>query len=152
MTDALPRAGIPLDKPAYSILEVCEVLEIGRNSGYGAARQNLIPTITIGRTKRVPGNWLREQLRLSATGAPTLVAPTERAEPERVTSDDEAERRAAFAAWCERTAQRLLKLPKLDKALRARIERHMTTHDWIARDGVELNALLKKYADALAKL
>ena len=54
-----------LESETYSIEEACVILGIGRASGYKAAQTGELPTITIGRLRRVP----RAKLQAMLTGA-----------------------------------------------------------------------------------
>jgi hypothetical protein len=134
MPDVLP----PLDKPAFTVLETCALFAVGRSAGYEAVKEKRWPSIGIGRTLRVPGQWVREQLGITVQPAP----------------DDIDRRVAAFGSWCDRSAKQLLRLPPdlLGKSRRADIERHLDRHDWIDGDHVWISELLHKLADHLARL
>jgi hypothetical protein len=155
ITDA---KAIDLNKAAFSIPEACSLFDVGRNTGYEAARLRRWPVIQVGdRTLRIPGTWVRQQLGLdeSAQPAPAAVQSEVTAEPAPVSQpDDRAARAEAFGAWCDRSAKQLLRLPPdlLGKSRRQEIERHLDRHDWIDGDHVWISELLHKFAEHLARL
>ena len=54
-----------LSKPTMSIPETGKALGIeSRNGSYEAAKRGEIPTVQVGRLKRVPTIWTRKQLML----------------------------------------------------------------------------------------
>ena len=53
-----------LSKPTCSLPEAGSALGVGRNPAYEAAKRGEIPTVQIGRLKRVPTSWLRRVLGL----------------------------------------------------------------------------------------
>ena len=56
----------PPPRPTISVPEAGDMLGIGRNSAYEAAKRGDIPTIRIGRLLRVP--WVAFQRMLGGTG------------------------------------------------------------------------------------
>jgi hypothetical protein len=59
-----------LSRPTTSVPEAGMILGIlCKNTAYAAAVKGDIPTIKIGRQKRVPTSWLRKQLGLDSTTA-----------------------------------------------------------------------------------
>ena len=61
MTHTIDKA--PHPRPTISVPEAGEMLGIGRNSAYEAARRGDIPTIRIGKLLRVPWIPLQRLLR-----------------------------------------------------------------------------------------
>jgi len=54
-----------LDKPTASIPETGRTLGIGKNASYEAANRGDIPTIKIGKKRRVATTWIKNKLGLS---------------------------------------------------------------------------------------
>jgi hypothetical protein len=50
------------DTPTTNIPIAAELLGVGRNQGYEAARRGEIPTIALGKRRVVPTAWLRRVL------------------------------------------------------------------------------------------
>jgi excisionase family DNA binding protein len=59
----------PLSRLTYSIPEVAELLDIGRNAAYDAAKSGDIPTIRIGKTIRAPKALIDRMLGLGGEAA-----------------------------------------------------------------------------------
>jgi len=155
MTNGMAKKSVDLDKPALTIPEACLAFGINRATGYAAARQKRWPVVQVGdRTMRVPGAWVRQQLGLLDLAQPAQ--PDGKVEPTRQPrlADDRAARAEAFGHWCERAARDLLRLPPqlLGNALRTDLQNHLDRHDWIERDTVWLNELLRKFQDHIARL
>jgi hypothetical protein len=53
----------PIEKLTGTIAEACEVLNIGRNQGYEAARRGQIPVMEIGKRKIVQWQKFLRQVR-----------------------------------------------------------------------------------------
>jgi hypothetical protein len=59
-----------LAKPTATLPEVGRVVfDLGRNASYEAAKRGDIPTVQIGRIKRVPTAWVRKALGLDPASA-----------------------------------------------------------------------------------
>jgi hypothetical protein len=55
-----------LSQPTVSIVEAGRILGRAKNAAYSAARAGDLPTIKVGKTKRVPTAYLRLMLGLEA--------------------------------------------------------------------------------------
>ncbi len=50
-----------MSKMTYTVEEVAQLLNIGRNTAYQACREGQIPAVRIGRRLLVPGAWIRHK-------------------------------------------------------------------------------------------
>lgn len=58
-----------LCEPTTSVPEAGRALKLSRNASYQAASRGEIPTLQMGRMKRVPTAWLRRVLQLPPAGS-----------------------------------------------------------------------------------
>jgi len=61
---------VPEGRLTVSVPEAGQMLGIGRDAAYAAAKRGQIPTLTLGRTKRVSVAKLMELLGVAAGGGP----------------------------------------------------------------------------------